>query len=145
MISQDATEAERAAAIARLGLDKSLPEQYLSFLSNLLQGDLGRSFVFGEPALQLVLDRFPATMELALCAMLISIFIGVPLGLYAGLRPDGFAGRSIMTGSIFGFSLPNFWQGLMLIMVFAVILQWLPAGRHDHPTSSSRATRIHSD
>ena len=93
MISQDATEAERAAAIARLGLDKSLPEQYLLFLSNLLQGDLGRSFVFGEPALQLVLDRFPATMELALCAMMISIFIGVPLGLYAGLRPDGFAGR----------------------------------------------------
>lgn len=128
LISQDATEAERAAAIARLGLDKSLPEQYLAFLGNLMKGDLGTSFVFGEPALQLVLERFPATMELALCAMMISIFVGVPLGLYAGLRPDGIAGRTIMTGSIFGFSLPNFWQGLMLIMLFAVILQWLPAG-----------------
>ena len=128
LISQDATEAERAAAIARLGLDKSLPEQYLAFLGNLLRGDLGTSFVFGEPALQLVLQRFPATMELALCAMLLSIFIGVPLGLYAGLKPDSIGGRTIMTGSIFGFSLPNFWQGLMLIMLFAVILQWLPAG-----------------
>ena len=73
-------------------------------------------------------EAVPATMELALCAMLIAIFIGVPLGLYAGLRPDSVGGRTIMTGSIFGFSLPNFWQGLMLIMFFAVILQWLPAG-----------------
>jgi peptide/nickel transport system permease protein len=128
MISPEATEAERQAAIIRLGLDKSLPEQYLAFLGNLLQGDLGRSFVFSEPALQQVLQRMPATMELAFAAMLISIVVGIPLGLYAGLKPDGFGGKSIMAGSIFGFSLPNFWQGLMLIMIFAVFLQWLPAG-----------------
>lgn len=128
MISPDATEAERQAAIIRLGLDKSLPEQYLAFLGNLMQGDLGRSFVFSEPALQLVLQRLPATLELAFAAMLISIVVGIPLGLYAGLKPDSIGGKSIMAGSIFGFSLPNFWQGLMLIMIFAVMLQWLPAG-----------------
>jgi peptide/nickel transport system permease protein len=69
----------------------------------------------------------PATMELALAAMLIAIVIGIPLGLWAGLRPNSFAGRAIMTGSILGFSLPTFWVGLLLIMVFSVMLGWLPS------------------
>lgn len=128
MIAPDATEQERMAAIARLGLDRPVWEQYLTFLGNLVQGDTGRSFVFNEPAISLVLDRMPATLELALVAMLISILVGIPLGMWAGLKPDSVAGKSIMAGSIFGFSLPNFWQGLMLILLFAVILGWLPAG-----------------
>jgi peptide/nickel transport system permease protein len=83
--------------------------------------------VFNEPALQLIAQRMPATMELAVTAVLFSIIFGVPLGLYAGLKPDGFIGRGIMAGSILGFSLPSFWVGLMLIMVFAVELGWLPS------------------
>ena len=83
--------------------------------------------MFNEPALQLIAQRMPATMELAVTAVLFSIIFGVPLGLYAGLKPDGFVGRSIMAGSILGFSLPSFWVGLMLIMVFAVELGWLPS------------------
>lgn len=127
LIAPDATEAERQAAIARLGLDKPVWEQYWAFLGNLLDGNLGRSFVFHEQALTLVLQRLPATLELAFASMLITIFIGIPLGMWAGFSPHSVAGRSIMAGSILGFSLPNFWQGLMLIMIFAVILQWLPA------------------
>ncbi|MCB9946260.1 MAG: ABC transporter permease [Rhodospirillaceae bacterium] len=128
LIAPDATELERQAAIARLGLDRPVWEQYWVFLTNLAEGDLGRSFVFNEPALKLILQRLPATLELAFVAMLIAVFIGIPLGLWAGFHPNGVSGRSIMAGSILGFSLPNFWQGLMLIMIFAVMLGWLPAG-----------------
>ena len=132
LISPEATERERLAAIARLGLDRPIWDQYWAFLGNLLEGDLGRSYVFNEPALTLVLQRLPATLELALAALFISIFIGVPLGMWAGFHPNSLSGRTIMAGSIFGFSLPNFWQGLMLIMIFAVMLNWLPAsGRGD--------------
>jgi peptide/nickel transport system permease protein len=127
LISPDADQAERLRAIAALGLDKPLWEQYLRFLWGAVHGDLGRSFVFNEPALRLIGERVPATMELAVTAVLLSLLIGLPLGLYAGLRPESWAGRLIMAGSILGFSLPTFWVGLMLIMVFAVQLGWLPS------------------
>ncbi len=127
LISPEADQAERARAVAALGLDKPLWEQYGRFLLGALHGDLGRSFVFNEPALQLIGTRMPATLELALTAVLLSIVIGIPLGLYAGLKPDSVAGRAIMGISILGFSLPTFWVGLMLIMVFAVQLGWLPS------------------
>ena len=127
LISPQADQAERARAVIALGLDRPLWEQYGRFLWNAMQGDLGKSFVFNEPALRLIAQRMPATMELAVTAVLLSIVLGIPLGLYAGLRPNSFAGRAIMAGSIFGFSLPSFWVGLMLIMVFAVQLGWLPS------------------
>jgi len=128
MVSPDATPAEMAAAMERLGLDQPLWKQFFVFVGNMLQGDMGTSFVHNEPALELILQRLPATMELAFVAMLIAAFVGVPLGIVAGLRAEGPTGKTIMAGSIFGFSLPNFWQGLMLIMLFAVVLGWLPAG-----------------
>jgi peptide/nickel transport system permease protein len=127
LISPQADQQDRENAIAALGLDKSLPAQYVSFLSGVVHGDLGRSFVHATSALGLILERMPATLELAFAAMLIAIVIGIPLGLWAGLRPNGIAGRTIMAGSILGFSLPTFWVGLMLIMVFSVILGWLPS------------------
>jgi peptide/nickel transport system permease protein len=127
LISPLADQLDRERAIAALGLDKSLPQQYLVFLSGIRHADLGNSFVYGTPALQLILQRMPATMELAMAALLIAIAVGIPLGLWAGLRPNGFAGRSIMAGSILGFSLPTFWVGLMLIMLFSVMLGWLPS------------------
>ncbi|MBW6401184.1 ABC transporter permease [Roseomonas sp. HJA6] len=127
LISPDADQIERERAIRALGLDLPLWQQYLVFLTNALQGDLGRSFVFNEPALRLILQRMPATLELAFGATFLALLIGLPLGLYAGLRPNSPASKTIMAGSILGFSLPTFWVGLMLIMVFAVQLGWLPS------------------
>jgi len=127
LINPQADQIEREHAIAALGLDKPMWVQYFSFLYGALHGDLGRSFVYSTPALKLILERMPATLELALAAMLIAIVLGIPLGLWAGLKPNSVAGRSIMAGSILGFSLPTFWVGLMLIMVFSVMLGWLPS------------------
>jgi len=128
LISPEATELDRDAQMIRLGLDKPLWEQFFIYIGSVARGDLGNSFVYGTPAMTLILQRLPATMELALVALGISVFLGVPLGMIAGLKPDSATGRSIMAGSILGFSLPNFWQGMMLILIFAVILGWLPAG-----------------
>jgi peptide/nickel transport system permease protein len=127
LISPDADQIERERAIAALGLDLPLWQQYFVFLGKALQGDLGRSFVFNEPALRLILQRMPATLELAFGATIMALILGLPLGLYAGLRPHSPISRGIMAGSILGFSLPTFWVGLMLIMVFAVQLGWLPS------------------
>ena len=127
LISPDADQLERARTIAEFGLDKPLWDQYFLFIKNALGGDMGRSFAFSAPALGLIVERMPATLELSVCAIILSIVLGMPLGLWAGLRPQGFAGKSIMAASILGFSLPTFWVGLMLIMVFAVQLGWLPS------------------
>ncbi|HZI84249.1 MAG TPA: ABC transporter permease [Casimicrobiaceae bacterium] len=127
LINPQADQQEREHAIAALGLDRPMWVQYAAFLSGALHGDLGRSFVHSTSALGLILERMPATLELALAAMLIAIALGIPLGLWAGLKPNSVAGRSIMAGSILGFSLPTFWVGLMLIMVFSVMLGWLPS------------------
>ena len=115
------------AAIRALGLDRPIWEQYLYFVRGALRGDLGRSFIFGEPALTVILQRMPATLELAVAALVMAVGIGIPLGLYAGLKPQHPLSKAIMAGSIIGFSLPTFWVGLMLIMVFAVMLGWLPS------------------
>ncbi|RDI23361.1 peptide/nickel transport system permease protein [Pseudacidovorax intermedius] len=128
LIGDDMNQAERAAAIARLGLDQPLWRQYLSFLEGAVQGQLGKSFVYHDEAIRIILDRLPATMELAVAALLMAVLIGVPLGLFAGMKPEHPASRAIMATSIVGFSLPAFWVALMLIMVFSVQLGWLPAG-----------------
>jgi peptide/nickel transport system permease protein len=135
LISDDMTQEEIERFIQKLGLDRPVHEQYFHFLANAARGDLGNSFVFGEPALKLIVQRMPATLELAFAAFLLAIVVGIPLGMYAGLRPDSAGSRVIMAGSILGFSLPTFWVGLMLIMVFAVMLGWLPStGRGDFMT-----------
>ncbi|MGJ3260477.1 MAG: ABC transporter permease [Rhodospirillales bacterium] len=132
LINPEADQAEIQRVIRDLGLDRPLHEQYLFFVGNALEGDLGKSFIFGESALKLIVQRIPATFELALTALLLAIVIGVPLGVYAGMRPTAVSSRTIMAGSILGFSLPTFWVGLMMIMVFAVMLGWLPStGRGD--------------
>ena len=128
LISPDATQDIRAATIARYGLDRPLYEQYFTFLGNILSGDMGRSFVFGMPVLQLIMQRLPATLELTLVAVIAATLAGVPLGIYAGYRPDSPAAKAIMAVSILGFSVPTFWVGLVLILTFAVTLGWLPAG-----------------
>jgi peptide/nickel transport system permease protein len=135
LVNPQSDQREMARAAATLGLDRPLVEQYFIFLEHAAAGDLGKSFAFNVPAIGLILERMPATLELATAAMLIAVILGIPLGLWAGLKPRSTAGRTIMAGSILGFSLPTFWVGLMLIMGFSVTLGWLPsAGRG--PTTS---------
>jgi len=126
LINPQADQAEIARLTADLGLDRPLPEQYWIFLSDAATGSLGSSFAYQVPAIALILERMPATVELAVAAMLIALVLGIPLGLWAGVAPRSGAGRAIGAGAIVGFSLPTFWVGLLLILVFSVWLGWLP-------------------
>jgi peptide/nickel transport system permease protein len=128
LISPDATQDIREAAIKAYGLDRPLYDQYLTFVYGMIKGDFGRSFVFGIPVLQLILSRLPATLELALAAVFGATVLGVPLGIYAGMRPQSVVAKTIMAVSVVGFSVPTFWIGLLLILGFSVYLGILPAG-----------------
>lgn len=135
MIDPGSDQAIREALIHRYGLDRPLFEQYFVFMGNLLRGDFGESFIYRLPVLQLIWSRFPATLELAVTAMLIATMLGIPLGVWAGYRPNALSSRAIMALSVLGFSVPSFWVGLILIMTFAVELGWLPSGGRG-PTSN---------
>lgn len=128
LVPPDASPAELARARQSLGLDQPVLVQYLIYLRGLVAGDLGVSFVYNQPTIDLVLQRLPATVELGLTAFVFSLLIGLPLGLVAGYRAGGPTDDGIMNGSILAYSLPNFWQGLLLILLFAVQLRWLPSG-----------------
>ena len=135
LISPEADQMEIDRVIRDLGLDRPVTEQYWYFLVNAFKGELGRSFIFGEPALKLIIQRMPATMELALFSLLLAVVFGIPLGVYAGLKPEGKLSRTIMAGSILGFSMPTFWVGILLIMFFSVNLGWFPStGRGETAT-----------
>ncbi len=127
MVNDEADQAERERVIQVMGLDQPWYVQYGKFVTNAMHGDLGKSFVYSEESLGIIVQRMPATFELALAALLMAVVIGIPLGVFAGLKPDSRISKLIMAGSILGFSLPTFWVGLMFIMVFAVMLGWLPS------------------
>ncbi|MBF9050725.1 ABC transporter permease subunit [Roseobacter sp. HKCCD9010] len=130
--SSECDQACLARIIADLGLDKPVWQQYLIFMGNLFQGELGNSFTHGIPALELIFQRLPATLELAFSALVIALVVGVPLGMRAGLKPEAFSSRMIMGFSMLSFSVPVFWIGLIMIVVFSVQLGWMPAiGRGD--------------
>ena len=122
LIDPAATQAMRAAIIQQYGLDLPLWQQYFRFLNAILHGDFGTSFVFRLPVLPLILSRLPATLELAVLAMLIATLVGVPLGIWAGYRPDSGSSRAIMALSVAGFSVPTFWVGLLLILVLSTLV-----------------------
>jgi peptide/nickel transport system permease protein len=128
LIDPAATQAMRAAIIRQYGLDLPLWQQYGHFLGNVVRGDFGNSFVFRIPVLSLILSRLPATLELTVLALLIAALFGVPLGIWAGYRPDARSSRAIMAFSVVGFSVPTFWIGLLLILFFSVEMRWLPSG-----------------
>ena len=128
LISSEATEADRLAAMRALGLDRPIWEQYLVFLGNAAQGDWGTSFVYKEPVTRILLQRLPASIELALVAFVIAIGLAIPAGLYAGLRPQSRLGRGFMAFSLIGVSIPTFWQGMLLIVAFGIAMPILPVG-----------------
>jgi peptide/nickel transport system permease protein len=128
LVAPNATADEIARASQALGLDLPMYEQYGRFLNNALHGDLGKSFVFNRPAVDLILERMPATFELAVSALLLALLIGVPAGMWIGLRPGTRLHKLAMGVSILGVTIPSFWVGLILILVFSVTLGWFPSG-----------------
>lgn len=126
MLGEKATAESLAALRKELGLDQPLYVQYLTFLGHLLQGDLGRSVQTGNPVTLELMERFPATVELALAALFIALAVGVPLGVVAAIRRNSWVDYLAMSGSLLGVSMPIFWLGLVLMMVFSAFLGWLP-------------------
>lgn len=132
LAGKDATYQEREQIRVAYGLDRPVYEQYYSFLKGAMQGDFGKSYVSQIDALDTILERFPATFELAFTAMCISFVLGVGLGVVVSIRPNGIVSRMIMAGSLFGISMPTFLIGILLVMFFSVYLNILPSfGRGD--------------
>ena len=127
LLGEDATLEERTALVEELGFNKSVPMQYLSYVGKVVQGDLGISYRLKRPVADVIAERLPATLELAMTAAVLALVIGVVLGVYTAIRKDGWLSRSIMTVSLVGVSLPTFLIGIGLIYLFAVELRWLPS------------------
>lgn len=126
MLPETATDADRAVLTKELGLDQPLYKQYALFLANAVQGNFGTSFHYNQSALPLVLERLPASFELAVAAMILAVVIAVPAGIWSAVKRNTFADLFISGISVLGKAMPNFWMGIMLILFFAVIFQFLP-------------------
>lgn len=127
LLGEDATVEERDALMREIGFDRPVPLQYLSYIGQVLQGDFGVSYRLKRPVLEVIAERLPATLELALTASVLALIVGIGLGVYTALRRDGWLSRAIMTTSLVGVSLPTFLIGIGLIYLFAVELRWLPS------------------
>jgi len=126
MLPDTATQEDISELRHTLGLDQPLHIRYLKFLGNALRGDLGNSFVYGDPSLAIVFESVPATLKLALASMAVALLISIPLGVTAALYQGRFLDKFALTISLFGQSMPVFWLGMMAIMLFSVHLSWLP-------------------
>ena len=132
MLGQDYTEAKRTALIAQLGLDQPFIVQYAKFMWGALHGQFGVSYRLARPVMDLIAERLPATLELAGTAALLALVVGIPMGVYTGIHRTAATSRIFMILSLVGVSLPTFLIGILLILVFAVWLNWLPSfGRGD--------------
>ncbi|WP_372840444.1 ABC transporter permease [Phaeovulum sp.] len=126
MVSQDTTFEDRAALREAMGLNDPLPVQFAEFVVRVVHGNFGLSYQMGQPVAGLLADRLPASIELSLVAFSIALLVGVPMGVYAGLRPNGWISRLFLIVSLAGISLPTFFIGIMLILVFGVELSIFP-------------------
>jgi len=133
MLGDGASPQDIAELRTSLGLDRSLPSQYAAFMTSAVTGDLGRSFRTGQPVTQMIAERVPATAELALAAMTVAIVLAIPLGIVAAVWKNTWADHAAMTFSLAGISIPNFWLGPLLAIVFAVELGWLPVSGRGTP------------
>ncbi|NBO75640.1 MAG: ABC transporter permease [Betaproteobacteria bacterium] len=127
MLGQDATQEQKERLRADLGLDQPFPVQFAAFVGNAVQGDFGLSLRQGRKVSELIAERFPATLELSLLAAFIALAVGIPMGVYAALKRGNFWSQMVMGFSLLGVSLPTFLIGILLILVFAVMLKWLPS------------------
>ncbi|SDP86739.1 peptide/nickel transport system permease protein [Phyllobacterium sp. YR620] len=127
MVREGASQAEKDALRAALGLDKPMLIQFVEFFGRVLHGDLGTSFRYQQPVAELLMNRLPATLELVLVATVMSLALGIPLGVVCALKPTGFLSRTIQSATLVGISMPTFVTGLLLILIFAVNLRWLPS------------------
>jgi ABC-type dipeptide/oligopeptide/nickel transport system permease component len=128
LVSDEASAEDRARIAAAWGLDQPAPVQYLNFVTNAATGDFGTSFRYREPVMDLVLARLPASIELALYATLLAIMVGIPLGVLAAAKPNSIFDTIGSIGGFFGISMPNFWLGILMILIFAGYLNILPSG-----------------
>ncbi len=126
MLPETATAEDRAVLTQALGLDQPLHVQYVKFLGDALQGDFGQSFRYGEPALRLVLERLPASFELAAAAMVLAVIMAIPLGIISAVKRNTYTDLLISTLSVIGKAMPNFWVGIMLILLLSVMWGVLP-------------------
>jgi len=126
MVGQDTSLQERAALRDRLGLNDPVPIQFGRFVLNTVQGRFGISYQIGRPVSDLLSERLPATLELSLIAALFALFVGIPMGVYTALHPRRWLSKVFLTASLIGISLPTFLIGILLILLFGVILGWLP-------------------
>jgi len=133
MLPPDATPQDAENLTRKFGLDKPLMIQYKSYLINAVKGDFGASFRFNEPALKVLFERFPATLYLGLVAFVISVVVGLCIGVYSAVKPDSMVDRIGRLFALAGMSLPSFWVGVMLILFFGVTLRWLPIAGRDTP------------
>jgi len=130
MLPPDATPKDAENLTKKFGLDQPLMTQYVNYIKNAVQGDFGASFRFNEPALKVLFERFPATLQLGLVAFVFSVLIGLSVGIYSAVKPNSIVDRIGRVFALAGMSLPSFWVGVMLILFFGVGLRWLPiAGR----------------
>lgn len=127
MLGQDATEQDRIQLREQLGLNRSAPVQFAHFVSNAAQGDFGLSLRQGQPVSDLLLARLPATVELSVVAAVLALLVGLPLGVYTALRRNSWLSQGILALSLLGVSLPTFLIGILLILIFSVMLGWLPS------------------
>jgi len=127
ILGQEATALDRVELRDRLGLNDSIATQYVRFLGQAVQGEFGISYRNGVPVAELIAQRFPATLELALVSAVLALVFGIVLGVYTAIRRDGWLANTIMSVSLIGVSLPTFLIGILLIWVFAVELGWLPS------------------
>lgn len=132
MLGPSASSDDRARLHSELGLDDPFLVQYGRFITRAVQGDFGLSYQYARPVIDIVAERLPATAELSLAAVFLALLLGIPMGIYAGIRPRSWISKLFMSLSLIGVSLPTFFTGIVLIVLFAIVLRWLPPfGRGD--------------
>ena len=128
MLGTDATPEQIQTLRTQMGLDRSLPEQFVLWLGQALRGNLGESFFLGRPVTQALMERLPATLQLATLSLIFSLLIGIPTGIVAAARQNSWWDQMVMVVAMGGISVPSFWLGLAMILLFSVQLGWLPSG-----------------